>query len=470
MSNLLKSFLLTGLVVLFLFSCEEPTEVGGEIIPPGDALEVDTIENLSVVLNVIEDDVIFTDNFSNILLGAKQSNVFGNSYASLYSEVGIISAFDTEEDYTYDSLILYLRPSSFLGDSTIAQSFNVYQLADSIATGEEFVADTEFPIGTLIGTIDNVKPSTANTVINGDTLDFHISTRLDDGLGQMLLQKLDDGEIDSDSSLQAFFKGIYIEPVINSSAQGTFAINLDRVLTGGDDRSGISIYYKTPNDTSTYDLTLDPLEGVTATIDGEVRYFPGVQNHNRIWTDYSTAEADLQTQIATYSPGGYEVGYTQAGNGLVTLIELPNAASTLDGFQINKAELVLEGIVDPTSLIDTLFLPTFLVLNERFGEDEGELNGLLVDIAGNGDLLDPDRVYDATAVAFLNLDEVNGETVYRYTFNLPSYVQNIISGEVQDSLLLSTSARINSFSGLKFGNLNHPTNSAKFKVIYTKPN
>jgi len=385
MSNRLKALLILAFGCIIIFNaCEEPLEAGRDIIPDGDALVTDTIETLLVPLNTISDSVLFSTNRTSGILGAVQSNIFGNAYAGLYTETGFSRDFDTSKTYIFDSIVLYLRNTGYTGDSLIPQTFNIFELTDTIPGMESFTSQKQFAVNpTPIGTIVDKRPSSDSTRIGRGLFQHHFSAKLDDAIGQSLLTKLESGEIMNDSSLQENFKGIYIEPVLNSNARGSY--NVEMVgNAAGSNASGVHIFYRTTDmDTLSYILDFQLSSSFSSTTDDGTRFFPGVQNHNRIWNDVTTAEATLQNQLDNYDPNGYDQSYVRGGNGLMTLIELPDTKAQLDGFQINRAELIIEGIVE--NLDDTLFLPTILSLNERFAIDsDGELTGGLVSITGDG--------------------------------------------------------------------------------------
>lgn len=469
MDNRFKALLITALACLVLFNaCEEPIDVGRDLIPDGDALVADTIETLLLPLNTISDSAVFTTSRGTAILGSVESSVFGNAYAGLYTEVGFTTQFDSSKTYILDSMVLYVRNTGYFGDSLIPQSFNILQMTDSIPGNTGFVANTSFPTSmTPIGTITNTLPSSDSTMIGNGLFPRHLSARLDDGLAQLLLDKLDDGSITNDSSLQSNFKGVYIEPETSMPGRGIY--DLEIIPTNvGSNASGIQIFYRTTDmDTSSYLLDFSLANSFNNALDDV--FFPGLQNHNRLWHDFSVAESELQAQLDTYDSDGYDQGYIKGGSGILALLELPDTQPMLDGFQVNTAQLTIEGIIDNPA--DTLFLPNSLTLNERFSlDDDGEKNGGLVTITGNGDLPTPDRFYDISDTAFLQKQTSGGITTYNYTFNLPLFVQNVINGDIPGTLYLSSNRRTTLFDALKFGATDHPTNSIKLKVIYTKPN
>ncbi len=481
MKNLLSAFIFTALAAIFLIAaCDEPTQVGRDLIPPDDVIVTDSSDTFSVIVNLVHDDSIITSNRSTPLLGAIESPVFGNAYASLYTELGRVNKFETGT-FTYDSLMLYVAISSFTGDTTSVQNFNVYRMTDSIRSSSitnGIRSDSSITTSTLVGTI-SVDPKTDSTFILGKYRKTpHFKARLDDNLGAELFQKLTDGTIDhADSTLQANLRGLYIEPVMNTGTRGTFTTSLAE--NGSTIFTGLHLYYHNASDSNVFRMNFIPRRGFTAIkrdADGKVEknsngdtlytFLPGVQNLNRMVTDYTAAESVLQTSLGTYANTGYSSGYVQGGNGLLAQIEFPDVAATLAGKYVNRAQLIVEGTY--TDPLDSLFLPTSLILGEYFDRNDlGEKTGIIVSTTANNGIRLPDRLYDLTDRAVLEIDSDVTPAKYTYTFNLPLYVQNIIKGEVPAQVYLSVPNRTSSFEQVKFGGTNAPQNRIRLKVFYS---
>jgi|GEM_PF-4455251 len=459
------SFLVLA-ITAYLFvlqSCEEPTEVGRGVVPPNDALFADSVE-FDVIVNTFRDDSIFLSNLSQPIIGHHNSPVFGSGFASLFNEVGFSEGYETDPTYMYDSITIALRAVGYEGDTLTPQSFNIYRMADSINSRSSYYADTSWLTSTLIGSFNNILPSRDSVFVAGELVPNHLTTRLDDGLGNFLFTNLNDSTIISDSTLQSLFNGIHIEPDLTGTGKGIFDINIAS-NSSNDNYSGIYVHFHNATDTQAIHFEFDILG--SNSLSGN--YEPGRQNHNRVWHDFSTAEAGLTAQLPGYSASGFPDGYLVGGAGTAVLLEFPDVRSTIPSdAQINRAEMIFSGEINDDA--DSLRIPSVLVLGEKFNLNTlGNPAGTYTTISGNTNSTeqpDPDRFYDISDSAFADVDE-NGEL--RYEFNFPLYVQNIVAGTVSDSLYLFPQTRIGTFNAIKIGGTNNLSRPVKLKVIYSQP-
>lgn len=449
-------FLLISLLIISV-SCEDPNDVGAGIFPDQDALEVDSIELTNLVFNNRRDDSILNSSITTHQLGRYRNDVFGVSDATIYTEIFFNGFFNRLDNAVFDSLVLFLNVEGFQGDSLIPQSFNVYEMTDTLMTANNGASPQRFYIsegvstGQQLGRFDNVLFSSDSTRVDTILTSSHIRTTLDNTFGQSLFQELNDSTITTSNELQEFINGLVITPEENSNGDGWFEIDVDNFFP---ELTGLIFYYHNDEDE---ELTVFQITNVLDFQPDVGMYQSGSQNINQIINTYEEAEPQLFTQINNFSSDGNEVGYLQGGNGTYIELDFQNVINNLPpGAEINVAELDLRPTFE--NLDDTLFIPTSLEIAEGFVRNtSGEQIGPLLGIDGTGFPTTTDfSRFDITSTAFYNSTEED------YSFFLPRTIQSMIDGTIDPKLFILIDERTQSINGIKF-----EREDLKLKLFYT---
>ncbi len=437
-------------------SCDEPTLVGKDLIPDDDALVLDSLQFDNFSINMFRDDSILNSSVSNFWLGKSQLPGVGESVANFYSEFFFGGNMNRLENAVFDSIVLYLRNTGFEGDSTVAQTINIYKLTDSLRSETEgyYYLKDSIPYGDLIGTITDAVYSSDSVFVNGVRTSSHLKATMDFQFGQDLFTQLNDSILTTNKEFQEYFPGIAFRANESNTGAGWFQMMANSTSP---DLSGFQLFYHNDEDTSYIRFPLSPIFDY---IDSENTYYPGSQNINQVVTSYSNAT--ILDQLNQSVSGGNEVNYLQSGNGVYLEIDFQELLTELqDDEVVNFAEFKLKPSFD--QLADTIYLPQSIILGDGFVENSnGEKTGAILGIDGSNVSGTPTngRIYDGTNIAYL---QKLGEGDYQYRFQMPSTLQSMHQGIISPKLYLLSSNRATKFTYFKFNKTD-----LSMKVIYSK--
>ncbi len=312
-----------------LFSCKkEDNNLGLNIQPPGDKLNVIYSDTTSVVAYSQFTDSIRTDETSVSLFGSMVDPVFGKSTASFYTQFRLSqSSFSFGENPVADSLILSLLYDGQYGDSLSPLTLRVYEMDSQINIDSNYYSSSSVSLkSTLLAEKTFIPNFTDSVIVGTDTLVPHLRVNLGE-LSSELINKLFEAPADSmetNDSFQNYFYGLYVtaEPV---SSQGQI-IYFDLVNT----LSAMTLYYR--NDT-------DDSLSYAYVINSNCARF---QHYDH---DYSLADAAFKSQVMEKDTSlGQQVCYIQAMGGVKTFLRFPYIKNYYaDGkIALNEARLFLK--------------------------------------------------------------------------------------------------------------------------------
>lgn len=242
-----KLGLIITLLALILFSCEEPTQLGGDMIPGEDTVGVFTVE-LPVASQIILRDSLWTESGS-ALVGNYNDPEFGlvtaESYANMVSG-SLTKPSAISDTSTYDSLTLTLKVSYAYGSNVLsAQDLKIHQLSDSIRTGytDPFSHNRQPVEGLLADTAIALN----KTLYDKDT--FFVQIKLSDDLGKAIYDSakaVPDLFTNALRTIRAF-KGIAFSADETSTAVFGFDLN----------NSFVTLHYHHSRDTLEYPFRLN---------------------------------------------------------------------------------------------------------------------------------------------------------------------------------------------------------------------
>jgi hypothetical protein len=279
-------------LTLFLFSCEDPNEIGLELT--GDPERIGAYyQEIELGTSLINNDSLFTLSIQRLMTGETFNNEFGKLSASSYTQFRFSSAkLDIPDSAMFDSLVLYVKNDYAYGPGiAINQRFTVHELTEDLYDTAAYFSFSSAEYDPIpIATGDFLLPERNDTIL---------SFRIDDTYGQELFEAaIDTNMIDPDdvSTLHALFKGFaFISDLGNNSVMGINVIN---------DSTQLRLFY-TYND-STYNYPFD---------------LSGVANFNRIVTDRNGTPLQGIEEIHNedFYPDNDKL-YIQSGADLVTKI------------------------------------------------------------------------------------------------------------------------------------------------------
>jgi hypothetical protein len=383
----------------FLFSCEKPSDIGLEIQPPGDKLDVIYCDTISLVTYSALEDSIRTDETSYNLLGSYSDPVFGKHTASFYTQIRLSSnAPSFGDSATVDSLVLSLGYADYYGDTLSPQSIKVYRLAEDIYKDSSYYSNRELKItGELLGSKTFYPTPTDSVYVGGDTLKAQLRIRLNNNLGNDFLSLAGSTQLSDNSNFLEYFKGLYVTSVPVSSTGCIMSFNLLSYL------SSVTLYYKNADN--------DSLKYIFVINENCARF--NHFNHSKYWY----ADPYLRSEIYGDTLKGDSILYLQGIGGLKVRIQYPYLTDLAKNgkIAINKAELIIP-VDDDDMTLDNYDPPDRLALLE---EKDGNIRFLLDQYEG---------------AAYYN--GYYDETGKQYRFNIARHVQQVVDG-IKENLGLS---------------------------------
>jgi len=394
-----------GLIIvsaLFLISCEDPNDVGLEIVPPQDNLGVRFIDLPVQGTNTLVDS-INTTNRGLMLSGKFEDDLFGSVKAQFYTRVfpesrtPNIPAEITESD----SVILEMGYSYFHGlDFNGPQTFTVHALSEVLVD-----TATHYSFETTAAEIQSLGDT---TLIIDPEIDSVLTINLN-FLNDVLLTATQSFDPDDPSEFFDIIKGITVVPDETNTAIFGFNPN--------DPKTEISLYYTTDD-----------------TVSNAVTYRLGFAQYNNIQTDRSnTPLAGLLVPHQEYEDPEGKI-YLQAGTGLTPKLNLQAYQDfinedTTGTIVVNGAEILFKkpgGIgtnLDPPNDMSFYFTDDTNLLIPDSMPGNIQNNETYIAISQLG--LDPLAALNQSSIATYDT------TTFDYQADITMFLQLVADGELQ---------------------------------------
>ncbi len=244
--------------LLLTFSCTDPNLIGLEVQPPSDGITVtlSSVKN-NLKLSTISEDSLRSDETSALLLGTITSDyIFGESWADFATQFQLpfnnvdVGSSDT---LTVDSVVLALSYAGSYGNSD-ALNIKVYQLTKSIFKDSIYYSKQELNydvnnLNTATYTILNTEDS---VIVRGEMKAPHLRLKLDNSLGEIILDASGTADLEDNAQFVAFFKGLYLEAI-----EATFSGGAIIYFSPSAANTKLTIYYQSTNvDSLSLDFSL----------------------------------------------------------------------------------------------------------------------------------------------------------------------------------------------------------------------
>jgi hypothetical protein len=415
--------LLIGILIATINACDEPSDLGMELLPSTDLIEIRNLEETESLNSfTYREDSIRTDEANKSLLGSLNDPVFGKATIHFATQFRLISSPEYGTNPVADSIKLFLYYRHIYGDTITPLKLKIYELDQELlvdttnSQGETsdfpYYQDTDlksmasdYQIGEF-----NFVPEVKKDSASGDTLYQLLSIPLDISLGEKLVNA-DSTQIENNQAFLDFFKGLYIEAEKNTNEGGSI-ITLEAASSDAFQGSALLVYYN--NDENKNEEEPDTLYHpyVITQFSARINSF----NHDYSGTPFVSQlnqETDEDSLI-----------YLQTTGGLKSKIYINNLSSWQDSVNtaINKAEIIFQ--------IDTIASDL-----EKFPPPS---RMLFTVVDENGDEYIPvDYVFSPDFYGgVLNTDD------YTYRFNITQHVQQIIDGKIENrGFFLSTAIK-----------------------------
>lgn len=428
-----KGFILSATFLLSVFiitSCKkQENSLGLNSLSQSELLSSGGVDTFTLYTSSIFEDTVITDNPNLSVLGSYNDPVFGKTNSEIYTQFRLSALnpnFGTDP-IVVDSFVLALEyESSFYGKRG-NQTFQVFEIIDADGLS---IDSTYYSFSTMDTTgVNLIVPGKESqkmdpsqlTILAGDTLNnSQLRLPLDPAKGQAIIDEFfnNPATFESNENFLEYFKGLHISTnngLQSSGEGGLFYFSLN------DSDSKLTIYYTQNGIQGTFDLVI-----------------------NSSCADFTHVDIDhTGTNVASVlstPANGLSEFYAQSF-GTRAVIQIPGISDIPKNSVIHKATLELP-IQDQTGLN---LAPSGLIsisTRKTAGEDY-----FFTGIFGT---------YDASRK--------------QYTIDLRSYVQAILSGELENTeLILAPVSYISSADRIIF-NGSQTTNKEKPKlsIIYTE--
>ncbi|MEI7725307.1 MAG: DUF4270 domain-containing protein [Bacteroidota bacterium] len=394
LTKLPASLLIGFLLILATFSCKkDPYEIGFDLLPPSDTLNVKTTDTCTVEAFSMIQDSVRTDKVTVLTFGSIMDPIFGQTTAGFYTQVMLSSeAIDFGTKPVLDSLVLMLFYSSYYGDTLTRQNVKVYEISDAFSYDSLHFSNQRLATyPTVLADQDFTPRVSDSVVVYTDTLAPHLRINLSkqtNYLGEKILNAPADA-LATNAAFVKFVRGLYVtaSPVNNKGAMLNFKV------TGGVSKLVVYFHDGTDpaHDSLHYDMVINEISA----------RFIHTDHHG-----YLDASPDLKQQILNHdSTLGTNKLFLQGMGGVKVKLKFPFIKNLGKGkiIAVNDAILELKNMQNDT----TLPAPVSLALIRQ--DSIGRIGYLVDESEGSG-------YFGGTY----------NTTTHSYFFRLTQHMQNVI--------------------------------------------
>lgn len=198
-------------------ACEEPDEIGKDLLPPQDNLNVDIDDSTTIHAFSVIDDSLKTSDPQIIMAGSYFDPIFGQTDASYYAQLRMPSTdLEFGTNAVADSIVLSIPYFSFYGDTTMPLTFEVYELSDDLDPDTNYYSnDVTNYFAQALGSKQFYPKPQSMTVVGNDTLPPMIRIKIDISLAERFITQGGTSVFDDNESFLDYFKGIHVKAATN---------------------------------------------------------------------------------------------------------------------------------------------------------------------------------------------------------------------------------------------------------------
>ncbi|HNY76222.1 MAG TPA: DUF4270 family protein [Bacteroidales bacterium] len=384
-----KTIFSLSLLILMLLSCEQDDQLGLDIQPPSDRINIQ-VDTLPLIAYTLADDSLLTSKTRYNVAGYLFDPIFGLTISSFCSQLKISKTnIVFGADAIPDSIFLYLKLNNIYAKSrqNDLMTFNIYELGEPLYYDSAYYSNRQIKKGNLIGTI-TFNPSKIDSIyLDTGKIAPTLKIPLSLNYAKKFIDASFEGKLLNNSTFQQYFYGIVVEPVINGNHGNLIIWDLVNPI------SNVTLYYHTSSLSKVKEIFQ-----MDATI----------QWYSNFYHDYSTASLDLLNQLNGDTTGGKQILFLQPLAGTKIFIRFPDLQNYFQGkrVNINMAELLIPTYNDPTSR--EFPIPSKLTL--------AKIKDTLGNTSYVDDFLFSESMFDGSYYS---------QKKY-YRFRLPRYTQNLI--------------------------------------------
>ena len=202
-------------ISLLIWSCTDPNLIGLEVQPPSDGIVVSlTSLNNDLKLSTISEDSLRSDEVSTLLLGCINDPVFGINRGSFATQFMLpFNNLDigNSDSLIVDSVVLGLSYSGNYGNNQ-PMNISVYEIKESIHKDSVFFSNyvLSYDQNNLILNPNCNINLQDSILIGGEIKAPHLRLRLDNSVGDKILDASGTSVMENNAQFVEFFKGLYI--------------------------------------------------------------------------------------------------------------------------------------------------------------------------------------------------------------------------------------------------------------------
>ncbi len=406
---------LSLLACVWFMSCNDPSSLGVEFLKDTE-LDVRFIDTLTVnAMTLNEDSVLVFDPdnpnlTSTFIAGELDDPIFGNTKASFYTQVTTGFLDPTLSEAFLDSIIFSLAydTSALYGDLDQLQSIEVYRVTEDIDVANEAYSNKGYETGELLGGLYDFKinayarrtiqePGSSTTEADTVSYDPHIRIPLFSDFGHEIIS-LDTAGVLNSTEIQEYIKGFHV--VATGSKNAMMGFNLDNEI------SRLTIYYTRKDEKKKYDFNIG--------------------NFNKRVNSFIHNYEGTQVEPYINAPDqGDSLLFVQGMAGLNIFGTFPHIENVKD-LIINKAELIFYVAELPEDDAE-LFPPANQLITYEEIDEPQFIKDIYFDLGGI-------RTISTISGGFIEEEENTG--LAKYTINLSSHLQNILSGNIDNKFYI----------------------------------
>lgn len=390
-----------------------------------------TIDTFTVTGHTVFDTGYVVNALLQSPLGVLNDNVFGKSYANIYTNFELPFADVNLTNPVFDSIVLCLAYNGAIGLNTLPINIQVNKLVNKLEAKPYFNNSNLIAEAAIAGSVNNfIANRTDSVVVNGIKEAPQLRIRLNDAIGQSILSQNGQSALSTSANFQNFFYGLYIQALNNATGNG---MNYFAMFHP---RTRLALYYHTNNGFA------------------NVLEFPISINSNFV-NQYIHQRASGNATINTNNPQGDDLLYLQGCEGTRVKLNLGNPAS-FKNLIIAKAELILTVDQNLQGLPSRLFLDYEDSVGNRLN---------LFDYAYN------QNIFNGNVSSNL----IDGKLVYLYKFDITKHLHRLKDGVINKSelylyagdLVVSNYSSKYKAERIVLGG-NKPSSRIKLKITYLK--
>lgn len=435
MKNFSSGWLISiGLFVLILVSCKDNTDIGMELLPSADLLNVRSkTEKSNIRAYTNTEDSVRTDETARSLLGSFNDSVFGNTTINFAAQFRLSSFPRFRTNPVVDSVFLFLYYRLFYGDTSTVQKIKIYELNQPLDIDADYYSDKDLkslanpePLAT-----HSFKPKIALDSVYKDTVYQLLKINLGTALGIKLVAADSSDMVDNDAFLN-YFRGLYIETEKITGRGGI--LMLETISNNDIDGSALAVYYHNNELDTTYHPYI--ISKFSARVNSYSHDYSQAVFYNNL--NKETVEDSLI--------------YIQPTGGLKSKIYIDYLSNWKDSAKyiaVNKAEMVFQ--------VDTI------ASDIHKYPPPNQLLFTFVDKNG-GNYLPVDYAFSPSFYGGYLLKD------YTYRFNITQLFEQIIDGTVDERGFYLTTVNKNSEASRVVLKGSTSKTGIKFNITYTKLN